>query len=632
MRKLLFSVFIYILLFLSPTNALAEGEFLIDSTVTYSVNETQGVHVVHDITLENTYPTLYAKSYSLDLINIKPKNVKAIYNGEVFTSSVNNNEGTLTITVEFPDSLVGKGAKRNFQIEFDVDSFTEKNGQVWEVSIPKLGAPENFRSYNVILKIPKSFGDLSYITPDPQSRSTNDNEYVFEFNKEAVSASGIKAGFGQFQVFSYTLNYHLENPLNSDSDVEIALPPDTAFQKIYIENLNPKPAKIEVDEDGNWIATYKLTRRQRLDVLTSGTAQLFASPREVSPTTNDVLSKNLLPQTYWETESPEIVGLARQYKSAREIYNFVIDKLSYDYDRVKPNVQRLGALEVLKNPTSAICMEFTDLFIAIARAAGIPAREINGYAYTENPDIKPLSMVSDVLHAWPEYWDSTQKIWIPVDPTWQNTTGGADFFNKLDLRHLTFVIHGVDSIKPYAPGSYKLGANPQKDVFVNFGHLSDNSSTQNFTIKAKVVTKIPLLSYQIAVEVVNNGGSAVYNKNSYVYFDNQKVSTSSLTYLLPFSSREYMVDIPFSFLGLKTPQTITVSFMDQTTTLPGTKSVIIVSNLIVVFVLVFIIFLVAIIRSKRLKFTFIRTFITALGINKLNNVIQKLKTNPFKRS
>jgi len=630
MRRFIGLIIAFIYFFFFPVSTHAEGEFLINSTVTYSVNETKGVHVVHDITLENTYPTLYAKSYSLDLINIKPKDVKALYNGEVITNAVSDNQGTLTITVEFPDSLVGKGAKRNFQIEFDVDSFTEKNGEVWEVSIPKLGAPENFRSYNVVLKIPKSFGDLSYITPDPQSRSTNDSEYVFEFNKEAVSASGIKAGFGQFQVFSYTLNYHLENPLNSDSDVEIALPPDTAFQKIYIDNLNPKPAKIEVDEDGNWIATYKLTRRQRLDVLTSGTAQLFASPREIATTANEVLAKNLLPQTYWESESPEIVGLARQYKTAREIYNFVIDKLSYDYDRVKPNVQRLGALEVLKNPASAICMEFTDLFIAISRAAGIPAREVNGYAYTENPEIKPLSMVSDVLHAWPEYWDSTKKLWIPVDPTWQDTTGGADFFNKLDLRHFTFVVHGVDSTKPYAPGSYKLGANPQKDVFVNFGHLSDNNSTQNFTIKAKVVTKIPLLSYKIAVEVINNGGAAVYNKDAIVYFDNQKRSTHNFGYLLPFTSKEYTVDIPFSLLGLKTPQTITVSFMDQTTSLPGTKSVIIVSNLIVVFVLVIVIFLVAIIRSRRLRFAFARNFLNVLN-TKFTYVIQKLKVNPFKK-
>ena len=57
-------------------------------------------------------------------------------------------------------------------------------------------------------------------------------------------------------------------------------------------------------------------------------------------------------------------------------------------------------------------MEFTDLFVAIARAAGIPARESVGYAYTTNSRLRPLSLVTDVLHAWPEYYDADKKIWV----------------------------------------------------------------------------------------------------------------------------------------------------------------------------------------------------------------------------
>ena len=165
--------------------------------------------------------------------------------------------------------------------------------------------------------------------------------------------------------------------------------------------------------------------------------------------------------------------MALELKTPEAIYDYVVKTLKYDYSRVRANVERLGALAALKSPNTAICMKFTDLFIALARASGIPAREINGYAYTENPQIQPLSLVADVLHAWPEYYDKEEKVWIPIDPTWGSTTGGVDFFNKLDLRHFTFVIHGKDSVKPYAAGSYKLGTNPQKDVFVSFGSLPE---------------------------------------------------------------------------------------------------------------------------------------------------------------
>lgn len=111
-------------------------------------------------------------------------------------------------------------------------------------------------------------------------------------------------------------------------------------------------------------------------------------------------------------------------------------------------------------------MEFTDLFIAIARAAGIPAREVNGYAFTNDPDTHPVSLSQDILHAWPEYYDD-QKGWIPIDPTWENTTNGIDYFNTFDLNHIAFVRKGLDSEYPYPAGSYKTVETQTKDVLVS---------------------------------------------------------------------------------------------------------------------------------------------------------------------
>ncbi len=120
-------------------------------------------------------------------------------------------------------------------------------------------------------------------------------------------------------------------------------------------------------------------------------------------------------------------------------------------------------------------MEFTDLFIALARAAGIPAREIVGYAYTTNSRLRPLSLVADVLHAWPEYYDSEKQTWIPIDPTWANTTGGVNYFDKLDFNHITFAIHGFSSELPYAAGFYKRSGKNSKDVMVRFAQGSFTS-------------------------------------------------------------------------------------------------------------------------------------------------------------
>jgi hypothetical protein len=67
------------------------------------------------------------------------------------------------------------------------------------------------------------------------------------------------------------------------------------------------------------------------------------------------------------------------------------------------------ALDVLDNKAGD-CTEHTLLFVALARAAGIPAREVGGLAYLETR--KPLFG----WHAWAEIHDGRQ--WVSVDPTW----------------------------------------------------------------------------------------------------------------------------------------------------------------------------------------------------------------------
>ena len=72
-----------------------------------------------------------------------------------------------------------------------------------------------------------------------------------------------------------------------------------------------------------------------------------------------------------------------------------------------------------------------------------------------------------MLHAWPEYYDAASQNWIQVDPTWEKTTNGIDYFTDLDLNHLTFVIHGQKSDSPPPPGSYQTTPRT-KSVFVDF--------------------------------------------------------------------------------------------------------------------------------------------------------------------
>lgn len=605
--KFFLIIFFGITISLLPKNILAANEFSVDANVTYDVQETGKTIVTHLVTLENNFSNLYATSYTLSLENIDVANVKAFSDiGVTFPVDVAKDGKITNIKVSFPDSSVGKGTQRHFSITYENSSFAVRTGEVWEISIPRLGDQTNFRSYLLTLEIPKSFGLEAYISPTPATSTINDKGYVYTFNKANLLETGVSAGYGQFQVFSFNLSYRLNNgqpagnPLTPSSSTEIAIPPDTAFQKVYIEKINPKPINVRVDEDGNWLASYNLKPQEKIDVVVSGHVQIFASFRSFPKASNEEINNDLKETEYWQVNNPKIRELATELKTPKAIYDYVSQNLHYDSARVQPNVQRMGALAALENPNQAICMEFTDSFIALARAAGIPAREINGYAYTENPDLQPLGLVADVLHAWPEYYDKAKGVWIPVDPTWGSTTGGVDFFNKLDLRHFAFVIHGRSSTTPLPPGSYKFISNPQKSVFVSFGQLP-KARISNPEVSIKAVRALPFFSSIYSVDIFNPGPVALYSVYPTIFYDSVEKTKELIGVLPPFSKDQIQITIPQSFFGKDMPNIIRVSVnSSQAETLTNKKQIVVESLLVVTLILI-IVMAVIYIRVKKIK-------------------------------
>ena len=609
LKKLFIFILVSFTFYFLPFTARAEAEFSVDSTVTYEVQETGKTLVTHDVTLENNFSTLYATSYSLSLENIDTANVQGrSVNGEQLSVSSEKKRDITNIKISFPDAVVGRGKQRHFFVTYENSNFAVRTGEVWEISIPKLSDDSSFRNYTAVLKIPDSFGLEAYIYPKPTKKINDLGFKIYEFNKSELTKTGVTAGFGDFQVFTYTLNYHLENPLNRTSATEIAIPPDTAFQRVYIRTIEPKPLEVKIDPDGNWLAIYELKARQRFDVSVSGEVQIFSSERPFPKPTEQALGTSLLGTNYWQTDDPEIKALANKLKTPRAIYDYVSTTLKYDYTRVRPNVERLGAKGALLSPNSAICMEFTDLFIAIARAAGIPAREVNGYAYTENPEIQPLSLVADVLHSWPEYWDEARGAWIPIDPTWASTTGGVNFFDKLDLRHFSFVIHGADSQKPYAPGSYKLGSNPQKDVFVSFGKLSKDTLNDP-EVMASVKQGPPFFNSSLNLKITNSGQTAFYSLSPYVYFDSKEFYKDYIEVLPPFSSFETKIAVPYSFLGKNTPDEIRVEVDGSSVAVATNKNNVIISSLIITFIIFIVLITFILWKNHRINFLKVQEFI-----------------------
>lgn len=472
MIKFFFVVFSFFFsfLFFFVKDAWASNEFSSAYDLTFEIKNDAKTYVSQNIHLTNLTTNYYVSEYTLILGTDKIEQVEAFDGQGPLEIKVEKNSEQTKIHVQFNEKIVGLGNTLNWTLKYQSLEITKKLGRIWEINIPRLSAEENPTFYNVSLLVPPVFGEPAYVFPQPKNR--------YYWTLHEGSKDGISLAFGDWQGFKFDLNYHLENKQLLSGKTEIALPADTPYQKIILKNINPNPKKIRVDHDGNWLAEYFLLPKQKLDVKVSGSVKIFAQKQPDYPKDDgaSVYHNYLKTEKFWE-QNEKIKELASQLKTPREIYDYVIKTLNYDYERANQETKRLGAAAILTQPQKAICMEFTDLFIALARSSNLPAREVDGFAYTSNSKLKPLSLVTDVLHSWPEYWDKDKNLWVQIDPTWGKTSQ-MNYFDRFDFNHFAFVIRGLSSKEPFPAGSYRSQGGG-KDVLVEFSDDIPQETTQN---------------------------------------------------------------------------------------------------------------------------------------------------------
>lgn len=484
----------------------AISKFSTTYNVYYTVNPNGSTHVIFNITQKNNLSVVYAIEYSLSVNQTRIQNVKVIDENVYLNPEIIKSKNQTAINFSFANKIVGKDKDHRFTIEYDTEDIATKFGNTWQINIPKLEVDENIVDQNIILTVPNTFPQPAYVSPNPTTANAN----VYYFSGNTISNKTVSAVFGQSQYFRANLSYHLQNDDNITVKQKVALPPATSYQKIYLEKIQPEPLSITTDEDGNLLAEYQLDSHTSLDITVSEVIKLNFNPehQELSDP-RKYLSNNKI----WDYESdlftiPEMKSLI----TPKSIYDFVSDKLNYDYQKIYQPKNTVSASESYKNAASAICTDFSNLFVTLARKANIPAREIQGYAFSENPDLKPISLTQDVLHSWPEYYDQTRQTWIQVDPTWAKTTHGVDYFNKLDLNHIAFVIHGSDINYPVPAGGYKKNTDKEKNVnitpideidFPNPKISLINIETKDQKLVA-IIKNITGVSYQGTIQVLDS--------------------------------------------------------------------------------------------------------------------------------
>lgn len=519
--------------------------FTVTASSLYQVVSSSATHVIQEISIVNKKEFFYAPSYAITLHTKSISNIAARNDAGAIPFTLKEGEGgSKTIEITFPEKIVGVGKTNSFTFSYDSSDFTHKIGNILTIQIPALSGSQTFDSYTAAVNVPSEFGTPSIIKPNV-SYDKKGNTYIFS---NGQLTKGIEMIFGEFQLYRFKLSYHLENNNVFPVTTELALPPNTSYQEVVVESVSPKPKKVYRDIDKNTLATYLLPPKTTTHVVAEVLVKVRNSP------TQEILSESqrkiyVKPQKYWEVEDAEIQKIAKELKTPSAIYDYVVKTLSYETKKANLENVRQGAKKALANPLYAVCLEFTDLFISLARAADIPARSVEGYAYTDDSQDKPLSLFEDVLHAWPEYYDDNKKAWIMVDPTWGNTTGGVDYFNSLDFDHVAFVINGEKSSYPVPAGGYKT-ENETKDITVSYPDsvvFIKNPKTQvsgsfsSFTNNGVIDGKIKL---------INLGNSESKSQKADIYLDQKRAIAITFPELPPYGETEISISIPSQSSGI----------------------------------------------------------------------------------
>jgi len=134
------------------------------------------------------------------------------------------------------------------------------------------------------------------------------------------------------------------------------------------------------------------------------------------------LEKYTKSEKYIDCDSNKIIDAANTitagesdpYVKAELLYNFVRKQLSYDYDRMKQRNFKIADASEIINWDKGVCTDYSLLYAALCRAAGIPCKFVVGLSLKSV--ITEYNGSSDMSHAWNEI-----KLpgygWVPVDIT-----------------------------------------------------------------------------------------------------------------------------------------------------------------------------------------------------------------------
>lgn len=348
-------------------------------------------------------------------------------------------------------------------------------------------------------------------------------------------------------VYTVTNKIVINNPSNSDiRNISITLPlmdhNQPVYQELLGEEFNPWPSKISINENGTRKGVFnipvlkpgqKVVLQQKYAVKNYAVDFEIEASRVSSDYDNyqGISSRYLQPEIKIESDHQTIVKYAEDlikdetnpYLIARKLFTDINLFMTYK-NGVNANKGALNAIRY----GEGVCEDYTDLFVATARALGIPARWKTGYLYlpkeyTTSPYIREDGNldISLMRHTWPEFY-LPQIGWVVLDPTFTYTIKSGkreekvvdwNKFAKIESnsRHIFFSYgsHDDDYIE------YRYSGPKPVIEFSEFLEFGKNISPFRDVVNHWAKDNILLLS-DYTPSIIGGYGNGLFGPNDYV--------------------------------------------------------------------------------------------------------------------
>ncbi|MCF8302523.1 MAG: hypothetical protein K9I94_04535 [Bacteroidales bacterium] len=280
---------------------------------------------------------------------------------------------------------------------------------------------------------------------------------------ELVRDDGEK--FAKFNKREATVNYTYQatnyGPGKVETmDVHLAIPEERKNQKIIDEiEYSPKYTDIVTDKWGQKTAHYRFKNMKAGETRTvhmKTRADLWDVRHYVWPhrvgslddIPGEITNRYLENNEKYQIDHPSIQNAVKKsvgnetnpYWMARNIFNYIIDNMYYEM------VGGWNTAPAVLERGNGSCSEYSFVYIAMCRAAGIPARYV-GSLVVRGDD----ASMDDVFHRWVEIYLPNFG-WIPVDPS-----GGDQKTPRGQARYIGFTANRFLITTQSGGGSETMG-------------------------------------------------------------------------------------------------------------------------------------------------------------------------------